>query len=190
ATLGGNLGTGSPIGDSLPALLSLDARVVLVSLGEGGEPSEREVPLHGYFSGYRLTVRRPDEIIRAVRLPLPLLPLTRFYKVAKRRYDDVSSVSAAFALRLGDGGLVADVRLSLGGVAATPLRALEAEDALRGQPWTLETVRRAARILAGAGTPISDVRASRDYRAAMLEQLLLKFHHELSRELSGEEVGT
>lgn len=172
ATLGGNLGTASPIGDSPPALLALDARVVLAS-GAG----EREVPLCDYFTGYRQTVRHPGELIRAVRIPLPLSPVTGFYKVAKRRFDDISSVAVGIALEL-DGGVVKRIRTGLGGVAATPIRALETEAALTGQPWTERTVREAARILGREGTPLDDHRASAAYRAAMLEQSLLKFSFE------------
>ncbi|GAA5512870.1 hypothetical protein Dcar01_01594 [Deinococcus carri] len=172
ATLGGNLGTGSPIGDSPPALLALDARVVLASAA-----GEREVPLADYFTGYRQTQRRPDELIRAVRLPLPLAPVTGFYKIAKRRFDDISSVAVAVALDL-DGDVVRSVRIGLGGVAATPLRAYATEAALTGQPWNERTVREAARVLRGEGTPLDDHRASAAYRAAMLEQTLLKFYFE------------
>jgi xanthine dehydrogenase small subunit len=169
ATLGGNLGTGSPIGDSAPALLALDASVVLAS-AEG----EREVPLAEYYTGYRQSVRRPGELLRAVRIPLPLAELAGFHKIAKRRFDDISSVAAGIAVRL-DGGAVAAARIGLGGMAATPIRARAAEDALTGRPWTRETVAAAAAVLAGEGTPIDDLRASARYRSAVLEQVLLKF---------------
>lgn len=172
ATLGGNLGTASPIGDSPPVLLALDARVVLAS-----REGEREVPLADYFTGYRQTLRRPGELIRAVRIPLPLAPITGFYKIAKRRFDDISSVAVAVALDL-DGDVVRSVRIGLGGVAATPLRARATEDALTGQPWNERTVRAAARLLRGEGTPLDDHRASAAYRAAMLEGALLKFSFE------------
>ena len=140
---------------------------------------EREVPLDGYFTGYRQTVRRPDELIRAVRIPLPLAPVTGFYKIAKRPLDDISSVAVAFAMSM-NGGLITDAKVGLGGVAATPICAHETEAALIGQPWTLGTVRRAARILRREGTPQDDHRASAAYRAAMLEQTLLKFFAEQS----------
>ncbi|WP_407572168.1 xanthine dehydrogenase small subunit [Deinococcus altitudinis] len=179
ATLGGNLGTASPIGDSPPVLLALDARVVLVSAS-----GEREVPLSGYFTGYRQTVRKPGELIRAVRIPLPLAPLSGFYKVAKRPLDDISSVAAAFTLTL-EGGVVASARIGLGGVAATPIRALATEAALIGQPWTLAVARQAARVLKAEGTPLDDHRASGAYRAAMLEQTLLKFFHEQTESAVG-----
>ncbi|WP_328315598.1 xanthine dehydrogenase small subunit [Streptomyces sp. NBC_00388] len=168
ATLGGNLGTGSPIGDSPPVLLALDASVVLAD-AEG----EREVPLADYFTGYRQSVRRPGELIRAVRVPLPLSPVVAFHKIAKRRFDDISSVAVAFALDI-EGGIVRKARIGLGGVAATPIRSLATEAALEGKPWTAETAEAAAPVLRAEGTPMNDHRASADYRSAMLGQSLLK----------------
>ncbi|MGW8763632.1 xanthine dehydrogenase small subunit [Streptomyces sp. NPDC055815] len=170
ATLGGNLGTGSPIGDSPPALLALDASVVLADAD-----GEREVPLSAYFTGYRQSVRRPGELIRAVRAPLPLSPVVAFHKIAKRRFDDISSVAVAFALDVQD-GIVRKARIGLGGVAATPIRALATEAALEGRPWTAETVEAAAPVLREEGTPMSDHRASAAYRSAMLGQSLLKLY--------------
>jgi xanthine dehydrogenase small subunit len=169
-TIGGNLGTGSPIGDTPPALLALRASVVLASVG-----GEREVDLADYFTGYRQTVKRPDELIKAVRIPLPLATTTAFHKIAKRRFDDISSVAVAFALDI-DGGLVAAATIGLGGVAATPLRARATEDALIGKPWNIATVKAAAEILRGEGTPMSDHRASSEYRSLMLNTALLKLY--------------
>ena len=173
ATLGGNLGTASPIGDTTPALLALDATLVLASTA-----GEREVPLADYFTGYRQSVKRPDELIKTIRIPLPVAPVTAFHKIAKRRFDDISSVAVAYALRLDEERRVASVRIGLGGVAATPLRALAAEDALTGAPWTLQTVAAAAEEMARAGTPIGDHRASEAYRIEMLRNSLLKFYAE------------
>ena len=172
ATIGGNIGTGSPIGDAPPALLALRASVVLV-----GPSGERVVPLDEYFTGYRRSVREAAELIKSVRIPLPLAPLTAFHKIAKRRFDDISSVAVAFALDVRD-GVVTDATIGLGGVAATPVRATATEAALRGRPWDADTVREAAAVLRDEGTPLDDHRASAAYRAAMLEQSLLKFHVE------------
>ncbi|GGR36139.1 xanthine dehydrogenase small subunit [Streptomyces roseolus] len=172
ATLGGNLGTGSPIGDSPPVLLALEASLVLAAAD-----GERVVPLAEYFTGYRQSVRRPDELIRAVRIPLPQAPVTAFHKIAKRRFDDISSVAVAFALDIdAEDGAVRKARIGLGGVAATPIRALATEAALEGRPWTAETVEAAARELRGEGTPMDDHRASALYRSAMLGQSLLKLY--------------
>lgn len=174
-TIGGNLGTGSPIGDTPPALLALGARVVLTK-ADAGAVVEREVELAEYFTGYRQTVREPGELIRAIRIPLPLAGLTAFHKIAKRRFDDISSVAVAFALDVDDAGTVTAARIGLGGVAATPLRAYEAEQALVGKPWDLATVRAASAVLRETGTPMSDHRASADYRSAMLGTALLKLY--------------
>jgi xanthine dehydrogenase small subunit len=176
ATLGGNLGTASPIGDTTPALLALDVSLVLAS-----SQGEREVRLAEYFTGYRRSVRRPGELIKTIRIPLPAAPVTAFHKIAKRRFDDISGVAVAYALTLSGGGpaagsTVESVRIGLGGVAATPIRALAAEEALAGRPWTREVAAAAAGEMAGAGTPMSDHRASQAYRIAMLRNSLLKFY--------------
>ena len=172
ATIGGNLGTASPIGDTPPALLALDAGVILASA-----KGEREVALSDYFTGYRQTIRRPDELIRAVRIPLPLANLTAFHKIAKRRFDDISSVAVGFALDVHD-GMVRDARIGLGGVAATPLRARDTEAVLIGKPWNIETATAAAEVLAREGTPMSDHRATAEYRTIMLSEAVLKLHAE------------
>ncbi|MGW7108194.1 xanthine dehydrogenase small subunit [Streptomyces xanthophaeus] len=178
ATLGGNLGTGSPIGDSPPVLLALEASLVLADAD-----GEREVPLADYFTGYRQSVRRPGELIRAVRIPLPLSPVTAFHKIAKRRFDDISSVAVAFALDIED-GIVRKARIGLGGVAATPIRALATEAALEGKPWEAQTVEAAALVLQAQGTPMDDHRASAGYRSAMLGQSLLKMYAQTTEEVS------
>jgi xanthine dehydrogenase small subunit len=172
ATIGGNLGTGSPIGDTPPALLALEALVVLAS-----PDGEREVPLADYFTGYRQTVKRPDELIRAVRIPLPLSEVTAFHKIAKRRFDDISSVAIGFALDLRE-GVVVKARIGLGGVAATPVRAFATEAALEGRPWSPDVVREAAEVMRAEGTPLDDHRASAAYRSATLGTALLKLHAE------------
>ncbi|SDP53118.1 xanthine dehydrogenase small subunit [Streptomyces sp. cf386] len=177
-TLGGNLGTGSPIGDSPPVLLALEASLVLADAD-----GERVVPLAEYFTGYRQSVRRPGELIRAVRIPLPLTPVAAFHKIAKRRFDDISSVAVAFALDIED-GIVRKARIGLGGVAATPIRALATEAALEGRPWSAETVEAAARVLRGEGTPMDDHRASSLYRSAMLGQSLKKLHAQTTEAVS------
>jgi xanthine dehydrogenase small subunit len=170
ATLGGNLGTASPIGDTPPALLALDAALVLAS-----SRGEREVRLADYFTGYRQSVKRPGELIKTIRIPLPVAPVTAFHKIAKRRFDDISGVAIAYAMRLDPDRSVESIMIGLGGVAATPIRALAAERALAGRPWTREVAAAAAEEMAGAGTPMSDHRASQAYRIAMLRNSLLKF---------------
>ena len=183
ATIGGNLATGSPIGDTSPALLALECTVVLTS-----SDGEREVPLAGYFTGYRESVRQPGELIRAVRIPLPVSPVTAFHKIAKRRFDDISSVAVAYAIDIVD-GVVTKARIGLGGVAATPLRAAATEELLEGRAWTDAAVRSAATRLEAEGTPLDDHRASAAYRSAMLGQSLLKLYAEHAPEHTPETEG-
>ncbi|MGH3172399.1 MAG: hypothetical protein ACRDPF_00830, partial [Streptosporangiaceae bacterium] len=110
-------------------------------------------------------------------------PVSAFHKIAKRRFDDISGAAVAYAMRLADGTddggrTVESIKIGLGGVAATPIRALAAEEALAGRPWTREVVAAAAEEMARTGTPMSDHRASEAYRIAMLRNSLLKFYAE------------
>jgi xanthine dehydrogenase small subunit len=178
ATLGGNLATASPIGDGAPLLLALGARVLIAGL-EG----ERVVPLDQFFLAYRKTALAPGEIVKSVVIPRPFPSCARFYKAAKRRMDDISTVAAGFAIDL-DAGLVSNVRLAYGGVAATPLRVVEAEQALLGRPWDRSAVETAQAALARTLHPISDHRASAEYRLALAQSLLEKFWHESREEAS------
>jgi xanthine dehydrogenase small subunit len=170
ATLGGNLAGASPIGDGAPLLLALDA-----SLHLAGPNSRRQVPLDTFFTGYRRTVLEPAELITAVELPQPEATLTRFYKVAKRRMDDISTVAAAFSLDLDITGRIRRARFAFGGVAATPIRAIAAEEAVIGLPWNLATVARAQAALARTLHPIGDHRGSAEYRLEVSKSLMEKF---------------
>ncbi len=173
ATLGGNLATASPIGDSAPLLLALDAEVRIAS-GAGG----RTVPLHAFFTGRRQTVLQPGELLVAIRIPKPLPQIVRFYKVAKRRVDDISTVAAAFALNLDHAGRVETARLAYGGVAAVPTRVRGAESSLIGGYWDVPAVGRAQAAVEGELSPIGDHRGSAVYRLAMAQSLIAKFEHE------------
>jgi len=183
ATLGGNLVTASPIGDSAPVLLSLDASVVLAStLGE------RMLPLHAFFTGYRQTQLRPDEVMKAIVLPrveaggTPVRRegggrLTRrvdFQKVSHRRELDISIVAAAFGVELDDGGVVRHARIAYGGVAAMPLRARRAEAAAVGRTL-VESAAEVSELLRAEFTPIDDVRGSAAYRRGVVVALWEKF---------------
>lgn len=176
ATLGGNLVNASPIGDSPPALLALDAEIVLAR-----RDGERTVPLDGFFAGYRKTILEPGEILKAVRIPRPYPTINRFYKVSKRILDDISTVAAGFGITLADDGTVAKARLAYGGVAATPVRAHEAERALTGKPWSPETLGNAHQALEQVFTPLTDQRGSAEYRRAMVTRLLDKLWAETQR---------
>jgi xanthine dehydrogenase small subunit len=177
ATLGGNLGTASPIGDSPPVLLALGADVSLAS-----RSGVRRLPLADYFIDYRKTALAPGEVIVSVHIPRPVARVQYFYKVSKRIMDDISSVAAAFALELDGAGRVERLQIAYGGIAAVPLRAHELERLALGRAWddaTLADLRLAARQL---GTPMSDHRASAEYRRAMISSLLDRFFWDTSRE--------
>jgi len=173
ATLGGNLATASPIGDSAPLLLALDAVVHAAS-----RTGRRAIALDGFFTGYRRTVLEPGEIVTAIEAPKPFPQHLRFYKAAKRRLDDISTVAAAMALDRDPGGRVRRARFAFGGVAATPVRAVEAEDAATGQPWSASTVERVQRALERTLAPISDARGSAAYRSQVACSLVEKFFEE------------
>jgi len=175
ATLGGNLVTASPIGDSAPVLLTLDARLVLAS-----PRGEREVPIADFFLGYRKTALEPDEVLKTIVFPRGDDFTRRFYKVSKRREMDISTVSGCFAVKL-QGGRVADARIAYGGVAATPVRARKTEAALRGKDWSAKTIAEIKETLALEFTPISDTRGSADYRRWVISGLLEKFFEETAR---------
>ena len=170
ATFGGNLATASPIGDGPPALLALDAEVEIESA-----KGARRVPLASFFKGYRKTELGTGEVLKSIFVPLPLPRHQRFYKVSKRKLDDISTVAAAFALTTGKNATIESVRLAFGGVAATPVRATEAERALTGKPWNTESVVAAAAILSRSFSPIDDHRGSAAYRRAMISELFRKF---------------
>ena len=173
ATLGGNLATASPIGDAAPLLLALDAVVHVI-----GTEGRRAVPLSAFFTSYRRTVLTEGEVVTAVEIPKPLPRLVRFYKIAKRPLDDISTVAAAMALDLDSGGRVQRARFAFGGVAATPLRILEAEDAVGGQFWNDAAVERVQRILERSLQPMSDHRGSKEYRLEVSKSLVEKYHWE------------
>jgi xanthine dehydrogenase small subunit len=174
-TLAGNVANGSPIGDCLPPLIALGARV---RLRRGG--TQRQLPLEELYVAYQQTALRPGEFVEGVRVPLPPPGLRlAAYKVSKRFDQDISAVCAAFALVL-EGGVIRSARVAFGGMAATPRRAPACEAALAGQPWDEATCRRAAARLATDYAPISDLRASAGYRMAVAQNLLRRFYLESS----------
>jgi xanthine dehydrogenase small subunit len=172
-TLGGNVANGSPIGDSMPALLALDAVLVL----RKGEVT-RELPLREFYLDYRKTALAKGELLELVKVPLPAKgALLRTYKVSKRFDQDISAVCAAYWLEL-DGSRVATARVAYGGMAAVPQRATHCEEALIGREWNEATVRQAMNALERDFAPISDMRSSADYRNRISRNLLFRFYLE------------
>ena len=170
ATVCGNLANASPIADMPPALIALDATVVLDSLA-----GEREIALEEFFLDYRRTALRPDEILVAVRFRFPRRDeMFRTYKISKRWDQDIAAVCAGFRIAQAD-GIVTEARIAYGGMAATPKRAFHAEQALIGQPWTEATIESAVAGLDRDFAPISDWRASAAYRRRVAGNLLRRF---------------
>ncbi len=169
-TLGGNVANGSPIGDSMPLLIAMGANVVLMS-----QRGHRELPLEQLYTGYRRNILAADEVLAWIKVPRPTDDeLSRVYKVSKRFEDDISAVCLAIRLRLQD-GLVREASIGVGGVAATPVRAVRTQAALLGQRWSQQAAQAAAAVLRGEFAPISDMRASAAYRSEVLGNLLQRF---------------
>jgi len=176
-TIGGNIANASPIGDSPPALLALDATLILRRAD-----TSRSVKLDDFFTGYRRTVLARGEFIERIDVPLPEPgEMFRCYKVSKRFDQDISAVCAAFRLCLQD-GIVSDIRIGFGGMAATPVRTRAVEEALTGRPWTKATIRTAQVVMDNAFFPLSDMRASAAYRRTVARNLLLKCFLETTEE--------
>lgn len=178
ATMGGNLVTASPIGDSAPVLFALDAKVVLIS-----QQRERILPLDQFLIGYRKTALQPGEILKTILVPRGssqpnLKRHFKWYKVSKRREMDISTVAACFVIDLDAGDIVRHVRLAYGGVATISSRARKTEQALIGKKWSAESVAEILPILGGEFTPISDVRGDAAYRCGLVTSLFEKFYQE------------
>ncbi|MFP5342610.1 MAG: FAD binding domain-containing protein [Candidatus Limnocylindria bacterium] len=176
-TIGGNAANASPAGDTLPLLLACDATLVL-----GSVRGEREVAAADFWTGYRQTALAPDELIVRIAVPLRTGREVRFRKVGTRRAQSISKVVMAVAWRTGaGGGAWRDVRVALGSVAATPVRAALAEAALEGLAPTPEVADRAAETLAAELAPIDDVRSTAAYRRLVAARIL----HRIVREAGG-----
>ncbi len=172
-TVGGNIANGSPIGDLPPALIALNATLVLRK-----DESTREIPLEEFFIEYGKQDRQLGEFVERVLVPLPRDDEAfACYKLSKRFEQDISAVCAAFRVRVED-GQVSEVRVAFGGMAGTPKRARSCEAAMFGQPWTEATVRNAMASLNGDFTPMSDMRSSAAYRSMAARNLLMKFYLE------------
>ena len=166
-TLGGNVANGSPIGDSMPLLIALGAAVELRH-----REATRRMALENYYVAYQQTARVPGEFLLRVHVPARgSSTLLRAYKVSRRHDQDISSVFVAFRLDL-DGTRIARARIGCGGVAATPRRATATERVLEGRDWSEATARAAGEVLTTEFAPISDLRASADYRRQLLARLL------------------
>ena len=180
ATLGGNIGSASPIGDTLPVLMSLGAKVSLL-----GSSLQRELLLEDFITEYRKTSLQPDEIITLIIIPKPLEnQVVKSYKISKRHDLDISSVSACYSLQLSNENKVEKISIFYGGMASTTKRATATEGFLTGKRWDRSTIEKAIDIVASEFQPISDARAHASARTIMAKNLLMKFWSETYPQLS------
>ena len=178
-TLGGNIANGSPIGDSMPALMVAGASLTLRS-----KEGSRIIALEDFYLDYMVSDLRPGEFLETIQIPLPHSGVQlRSYKISKRFDQDISAVCAAFRLELADGRVVA-VRIAFGGMAATIKRATQCEQSLQDQVWSEAVIEQAMEALVKDFAPIGDVRASADYRLRVARNLIRRFYLETQGELS------
>ncbi|MEM5502307.1 xanthine dehydrogenase small subunit [Ahrensia kielensis] len=177
-TMGGNIGTASPIGDGPPALIALGAQITFAAV----DGTQTTMPLEDFFLDYRKTELPQNGVIVSIHIPKPKSDEHfRVYKVSKRYDQDISTVCGAFWVKMS-GDTVEDVRLAFGGMAAIPKRAKHAEDALRGKAMTADNVEKAGKLLGEDLTPLSDWRGSANYREKVASGLIKRFMHDLNGE--------
>lgn len=169
-TVGGNIANGSPIGDTPPVLIALGAEITL----RRGD-TRRTLPLQDFFIDYGKQDRAEGEFVERIQVPLPgAHDLNAAYKISKRRDEDISSVAVGIHMTL-DNGIIRNARIAFGGMAATPKRAAAAEAALNNQPWARSSFEAATEALAENFTPLTDWRASSEYRMLSAQNLLRRF---------------
>lgn len=174
ATLGGNIASSSPIGDSLPVLIALEAVIATTSVA-----GSRTIPINDFIISYRKNALQNGEIISKIIIPKPPRPAFHcFFKVSKRRELDISTVSLAATIELDKEKKAGKVILAFGGMAEKPLRALKTEAFLQGMPWTLERVQDASMLLKTEFSPISDARSGEEARRIIAGNLLVKLFNE------------
>ena len=176
-TVGGNLVTGSPIGDTIPAMIVLGAEIEIA-----GVAGSRTVPIGNFYTGYRQTVLAPGELVMTVRIPLlGECRLLKLYKISRRKDLDISSFGAAIWIQQSN-GVIDDIRLAFGGVGPMVMRLPETEAMLRGKSPTLDNFQQAGEVARQEVKPISDVRGSADYRKTLAANILIRFWHEVINE--------
>ncbi len=172
-TVGGNIANGSPIGDGPPPLIALGAKLVLRS-----KAGTRTLPLEDYFLAYQKQDRKSGEFVEKVLVPAkPENVLFKAYKISKRFDQDISAVCGAFALTMKD-DKIESARIAFGGMAATPKRAAAAEKALNGKTWNEASARAAMSALSEDFKPLTDMRATAEYRMQVAQNLLYRFYLE------------
>ena len=184
ATIGGNVANGSPIGDNPPALIALGATLQL-RCGD----ARRTILAEDFFIEYGKQDRAPGEFLEAITIP-KTAPNLRCYKISKRFDQDISAVCGCFNVTV-DKGKVASANIAFGGMAGIPKRADKVEAALIGAEWSIETIEAVLPLFSDDFTPLTDMRASADYRLKAAQNLLVRYHREMAGEtVSVLEVGS
>ena len=178
ATIGGNLGTASPIGDLAPVLSAYNAEMLILS-----DHGARAVPVDQFITGYRKTGLNNGEIIKGIKIPKPdLNSIIKFYKVSKRKDLDISTLSTAFYLILNEKNNIENIKIIFGGMAEMTKQAANTQNFLIGKPWSRDIIEKAMPILESEFKPISDVRSGKEFRSIVAQNLLLKFWDDVSLE--------
>ena len=172
-TIGGNIATASPIGDTLPILLSLNAEVVIEGFNK-----RKLIPINNFFIGYRKTKLKQGDFIFSIKIPILKHNILKAYKISKRFDDDISSVCGSFNLEINK-NYIKKVRIAFGGMSEIPKRALKTEKILVNSKFSQEVFNKATKNLEKDYSPIDDMRASKQYRLEIAKNLLLKCFFEI-----------
>lgn len=169
-TIGGNIANGSPIGDTPPVLIALNSEIIL---RKGNQT--RVLPIEKFFIEYGKQDLKRSEFILSIRVPLPNKDqLNSAYKISKRSEDDISTLAVGISMGV-ESGKIKDCRIAFGGMAATPKRALMTENSLKGKTWCNKTIYEASKMLDEDFSPLSDWRATKEYRISVARNLLHRF---------------
>ncbi len=173
-TIGGNIATASPIGDTLPILLSLNAEIII-----DGFNKRKLLPLNNFFIGYRKTKLKKNEFIRSIKIPLFKKNIFKAFKISKRFDDDISSICGSFNFEINN-NKIKQVFIAYGGMAEVPKRAKACEKILKNKPLKINTFIKAKDYLEKDFAPIGDMRASKEYRLEVAKNLLIKCFIEIN----------
>ena len=167
-TIGGNIATASPIGDTLPILLSLNANITIE-----GKNKKKNIPIKNFFQSYRKTKLKKGEFIYSIKIPIYKKNIFKAYKISKRFDDDISSVCASFNLQIIN-KKIKNIKIAYGGMAEIPKRAINCENSLKNKTLSKSSINLAIKKLEIDFNPISDARSSSKYRMKIAKNLLLK----------------
>jgi len=173
ASIGGNLGSASPIGDSLPALLALNAKIILQS------KKERKLDINKFFKSYRKTALKKKEFIKEIKIPILKKHIFKCYKISKRFDDDISSVFVAYLIKIKN-NIIEDINIAFGGMDSIPNFAFKTQKYLIGKELNLKNIEISKKIIEKDFTPLTDVRASSSYRKLVSKNLMERFFLEIN----------